>query len=84
MDAPSRLDRLKALRSIAEAALAAALPAREIAAISKEYRALLAEIEKLEASATKAGDPVDEIAARRAARRSASAARSGHAKLASE
>lgn len=84
MDSPTRLERLRRLRSVAEAALATELPAREIAAISKEYRALLAEIEKLEASEEKAGDPVDEIAARRAARRATSSARSGNAKLAGE
>lgn len=84
MDSPTRLERLRRLRSVAEAALATELPAREIAAISKEYRALLAEIEKLEASEEKAGDPVDEIAARRAARRATPSARSGNAKLAGE
>lgn len=68
-DTSERLAKLSALRDVQEGLLLAdGLPAREVAALSREYRATLAEIEDL-APPAKAGDPVDEIAARRAARR---------------
>ena len=64
----TRLDRLKTLRDKLEESLRGDVGARDMAAVSREYRAVMAEIATLEASQAKVGDPVDEIAARRAAR----------------
>lgn len=73
MEAEStRLERLSALRAVQELALATEMPVRDFASISREYRATLAEIDEL-APAEMEGDAVDEIAARRAARRTRSA-----------
>lgn len=66
----SRLDRLKVLRASIEATLADGVPARDFAALSREYRAVLAEIDEL-APPVRKGDVVDEIAQRRNARRQA-------------
>lgn len=76
----SRRDRLTSLRSEIEAAIDGA-ETKDLAALSREYRAILAEIEGIP-------DPsevsvVDEIAQRRNARRSGSAARSGRTKRSS-
>lgn len=79
-DASERLAKLTALRDVQEGLLLSdGLPAREVAALSREYRATLAEIEEL-APPAKAGDPVDEIAARRAARRPGAASDQARAK----
>lgn len=75
----SRLERLVALRAIHEALMAEGLTARDAAAVSREYRATLAEIDEL-APKTEIGDPVDEIAQRRAARRPSSAKNQARAK----
>lgn len=68
----SRLDRLIRLRGNLEATLNEGVPVRDFATISREYRATLAEIDTL-AVPEKKGDAVDEIAQRRAARRSVAA-----------
>ena len=64
----TRLERLEALRDSLELTLHGDVGARDQATLSREYRAVMAEIATLEESKAKAGDPVDEIAARRAAR----------------
>ena len=64
----TRLERLESLRDALELTLRGEIGARDMAAVSREYRAVMAEIATLEANKAKAGDPVDEIAARRAAR----------------
>lgn len=53
-----------------------AAESREFAALSREYRAVMAEIDELKPP-EKVGDSVDEIAERRAARRSRTASRAG-------
>lgn len=63
----SRLEALESLRDILRASLDEA-PADKRAPLAAQYRATLAEIATLTADEKKAGDPVDEIAARRAAR----------------
>ena len=65
-----RLDRLGTVRDQLAAAMAGDVPVRDRAAVSREYRAVLAEIDEL-APPTQKGDAVDEIAQRRNARRSA-------------
>lgn len=82
-DSRTRLDRLVALRDHLEAVLRIDIPARDLATASREYRAVLAEIAELEPKKA-AGDPVDEIAARRAARRPGATARTRRAKLSGE
>ena len=68
----SRLDRLIRLRGNLEETLNEGVPVRDFATISKEYRAVMAEIDTL-AEPEKKGDAVDEIAERRAARRTGAA-----------
>lgn len=68
-----RLNRLLSSRDILAQAVAECESARDLAALSREYRAVLAEIEQL-APAESKGDDIDEIAQRRAARRSSPAA----------
>lgn len=63
----SRLEALEALRDILRASLDEA-PADKRAPLAAQYRATLAEIDSLSADNAKAGDALDEIAARRAAR----------------
>lgn len=67
----SRVDRLKTLADDLEAALTEA-PVSVKAQLAAQYRATLAELDALNADA-EAGDPIDEIAKRRAARRASSA-----------
>ena len=62
-----RLSKLRALEPVLLASIEGAPPDKR-AALVAQYRATLAEIDGLEANVAKAGDPVDEIAARRAAR----------------
>ena len=64
----SRRQRLEALRDSLSDLIADGVGARDFAALSREYRATMAELASIEATDAKAGDPVDEIAARRAAR----------------
>ena len=66
---PSRIDRLNELRDTLESSIANCESLRDLAALSREYRAVMAEIDQLR-PAEKKGDAVDEIAQRRAARRS--------------
>lgn len=66
----SRLERLMLVRDQLSAVLAGEVPARDRAAVSREYRAVLAEIDEL-APPTQKGDAVDEITRRREARRQA-------------
>lgn len=63
-------DRLSKLRALEVTVLASIdeAPADKRAALVAQYRAILAEIDGMEADTMKAGDPVDEIASRRAAR----------------
>ena len=63
-----RRQRLEALRDSLRAVMDDGVGARDFAALSREYRATMAELATLEATDAKVGDPVDEIAARRAAR----------------
>ena len=66
-----RLDRLRVLADALEVALAEA-PVGVKAQLAAQYRATLAELDALDADAG-VGDPIDEIAKRRAARRASSA-----------
>jgi hypothetical protein len=69
MEPETRLARLERLRDSQDAWLRGGeVPAREFAALSREYRLTLAEIAELNPE-EKAGDGIDEIAARRSARR---------------
>lgn len=68
----TRLDRLNTLRDTLSASIAECESMRDLASLSREYRAVMAEIEQLR-PAEKKGDAVDEIAQRRAARRSSAA-----------
>lgn len=64
----ARVDRLRLLADDLQTALGEA-PVGVKAQLAAQYRATLAELDGLESAASeKAGDPVDEIAARRAAR----------------
>lgn len=78
----SRLDRLVRLRGNLEAVLNEGVPVRDFATLSREYRAVLADIDTL-AEPEKKGDAVDEIAQRRAARRSGAAKGAGRSKRSS-
>ena len=77
----SRLDDLKQLRTDLLEWLEEA-PADRKAALVGQYRATLAEIDELSPKEA-AGDSIDEIAARRAARRSSASKGSGRAKRSS-
>lgn len=55
------------------------VPIRDFAAMSREYRATLAEIDEL-APKERVGDGIDEISARRTARRASASTSSGRAK----
>ena len=86
MDAPdgrpseSRIEKLERLRLTQELAIETeGLPVRDFAGLSREYRATLAEIDELTPAEIE-GDVVDEIARRRAARRSSPSKRSGSTK----
>lgn len=63
----TRLDRLTVLRDTQESTLLDDIPAREFAALSREYRATLAEIASLTPAIPK-GDAIDQLAQRRTAR----------------
>lgn len=80
LEQESRLDRLVRLRGNLEATLNEGVPVRDFATISREYRAVLAEIDTL-AEPEKKGDAVDEIAQRRAARRTTASKGAGRSKL---
>lgn len=67
MSHPDRLAELKTMKSLVEASIHAA-DADKRAPLVNQWRALEAQIATLTADEKKAGDPVDEIAARRAAR----------------
>lgn len=74
-------DRLKALqdlRDLIATQLDLTDSARDIAALAARFQSVLSEIEALDNASGKAGDPVDEIAARRSAR-GGSTARPGRA-----
>ena len=75
-------DRLERLQAAADLAWESAneAPADKRAPLLAQYRATLAEIAGLESDGAKAGDPVDEIAKRRAARGTGAAAGSVRAK----
>lgn len=74
----ARLDDLTALRERLLREMDAC-PADKFAGISKEYRATLAEIDELTPKEA-VGDSIDEIAARRAARRSGAGKASARSK----
>lgn len=63
----SRLEELRSLRDLLRESISE-VEAHFRAPLANQYRATLLEIESLESSAEKAGDPIDELAARRAAR----------------
>lgn len=67
---PTLRGRLTAVRASLEAAMAEALP-KELPALSREYRAVLAELEAIPAETSTA--TVDQLRERRAARRTAAA-----------
>lgn len=77
-----RLERLIVQRDRLDAAMEACESMRDFAALSREYRAVMAEIASL-VPPEKKGDAVDEIAQRRAARRAGAAKGSGSAKRSS-
>lgn len=70
-----RLEALRADRTRLEKAMdqVTAMTLSSLAGMVREHRAVMAEIASLEAAELKAGDPVDEIARRRAARGAGSA-----------
>lgn len=72
----SRLAKLRQLEAITLASINDA-PSDKRAPLIGQMRAILAEIETLDAETAKGGDPIDEIAARRAARGGATS-RLGH------
>lgn len=63
----SRLSKLRALEAMTASSIAET-PADKRAPLINQLRGILSEIEELERSEQKVGDPIDEIAARRAAR----------------
>ena len=63
----SRTDRLAVPRDALSLAIEECESKRDLPPLIREYRAVMAEIESLTPSA-KVGDPIDEVAARRAAR----------------
>lgn len=73
-----RLARLIAVRDAIEDQFRAGVEPRDFAALSREFRATLAEIDELSPKEV-AGDAIDEIAARRDARRGFPSAREGRA-----
>ena len=73
----ARLDDLKAARDLMWDSIAAT-DADKRAPLMNQWRALEATIAELDAKSQKAGDPIDEIAARRTAR-GGSTARAGRA-----
>ena len=75
---PDRVARLVAVRDAIEKAIAECESKRDLAALSREYRAVLAELESLAPVKEKRSRGVDEIGRRRAARRAA-AEDKGHA-----
>ena len=75
---PDRLVALLALRDTLSASIAECDSMRDLASLSREYRAVMAEIDAL-APPEKKGDAVDEIAERRAARRAGAAKGSARA-----
>lgn len=77
-----RLARLITQRDRLDVAIESCDSMRDLAALSREYRAVMAEIATLVPPEQK-GDAVDEIAQRRAARRSGAAKGSGSAKRSS-
>lgn len=79
----SRLDRLNTLRDTLSASIAECESMRDLASLSREYRAVMAEIDQLR-PAEKKGDAVDEIAQRRAARRSGATKGEARAKSSGE
>lgn len=77
---PSRLDDLQELRDkLREWVWVEEAPADRKAALVGQYRATLAEIDELSPK-EETGDAIDEIAARRAARRARPAARANRTK----
>jgi len=69
--APDRVARLVAVRDALATAIAECESKRDLAALSREYRAVLAELESLAPQKEKQSRGVDEIGRRRAARRAA-------------
>lgn len=78
-----RLQALKDLRDVLATSIAECESARDVAALSNQFRTTLAEIEVLSPRAS-VGDSVDEIARRRAARRSGPAKGADRAKRAAK
>lgn len=74
-----RLEALTVLRDALAEAIAAGPSTRDFPALSREYRAVMAEIAEL-APVELRGDAVDEISQRRAARRAVSSAGSPRSK----
>ncbi len=74
-----RVARLTAVRDALEKAIAECESKRDLAPLSREYRAVLAELESLSPSKEKRTGGVDEIGRRRAAKRRAGSADSGDA-----
>ena len=68
----ARLDKLKLLEKVTFKSITAAAEDKRAPLIA-QMRGILAEIAELESKSEKAGDPVDEIAARRSARGGATA-----------
>lgn len=75
----NRVDALIALRDTIAVSIENCESLRDLASLSREYRAVMAELADL-APPEKKGDAIDEIAQRRAARRSTSTKSTGRAK----
>jgi hypothetical protein len=69
-----RAARLVAVRDALERAIAECESKRDLAPLSREYRAVMAEIEALQPAQERRKNGVDEIARRRTARRKSAAA----------
>ena len=76
---PGRVGRLVAVRDALADAIAGCESKRDLAALSREYRAVLAELESLAPQVERKASGVDEIGRRRAARRRADTADQGDA-----
>ena len=68
-----RISALRDLRDILAGQIVATDSARDVASLTARFQSVLAEIAELESQEQKVGDPLDEIAARRAARGGATA-----------
>lgn len=71
-----RVETLRALRDVLAAGIAECGSGRDLAALSRQLQQVLAELDALGASAPKGGTTLDEVAARRRARKASAAGES--------